>query len=64
MPSNRPGSGLENHTIRGVRSAELEWGRGGYEMACCVVPTEFFWYAILQSRRLLFVVSKERFGFF
>ena len=63
---HQTGQGLTLRTdaIRGVWGAKLEWGKSGYEMACCVVPTEFFWYAILQSRRLLFVVSKEHVGFF
>ena len=36
------GLALRTDVIRGVRSAKLEGGRGGYELACCVVPTGFF----------------------
>ena len=33
---------LKTNGVRGVRSAKLEGGRGGYELACCVDFTEFF----------------------
>ena len=41
-----------------------EGGSGGYELAGYVVPPGFFSSVISQSKRLLFVVTKEHVGLF